>query len=536
VAHGNFLFVSQMHSDKVEVFRINQAGPAASILSHVGTEFTGGITPQGIAVSPDGRTIFVANMQTEDISFLRVDDTGRLTRQGFVTVGVTGRTPDPTTGGNGQNLFATHEEIGLRWFFTQSYSDDGQKSCGHCHWQSRHDGSQWNVGANAIGGVKVCPQNKDISDNWPEWYEGLSSDMNSYASSCNGELNVAERRTALFPQPDLEARLRARNDFVLRRTEENSRAIGRPELSGKAFKIGFYDMAFAQILWSQNETRLMPNPLRQFPSTTDAARVARGRDLFTKEVAEGGAGCASCHHNGNVTTNGARDDTFQDYNIHEPGVIAETTVDNDGPFTRLANDYFFGAFEPPQDLGGRQNISSRNTKHLRAFWDSVPNWLHHGDAHTIREILLGPDSPLLAPGERGFNFRTVRTDHSRRVSADCLGQDCPRLPTEVPITFADSSDDGSCTRLAGDGKGPLCVSLDSPHIVVQRPSTAYPEGRLQIDRLGTNNLAPLVVGGQINPALAANNIAVLKDTHGKTSQLSAEEIAALDLYLRSLQK
>jgi hypothetical protein len=188
------------------------------------------------------------------------------------------------------------------------------------------------------------------------------------------------------------------------------------------------------------------------------------------------------------------------------------------------------------DEGGRQNISSRNTKHLRAFWDSVPNWLHHGDAHTIREILLGPDSPFLAPGERGFNFRTVRTDHSRAVSRDCLGQECLKLPTEVPITFADSSDDGSCTRLAGDGKGPLCVSLDSPHVVVAPPNTAYPEGRLLIDRLGTNNVAPLTVGGQINPALAANNIAVLKDTHGKTSHLSAADIQAVAAYLRSLQK
>jgi len=474
-------------------------------------------------------------MQTEDVSFLGVGPDGKLTRQGFVTVGVTGKTPDPVKGGNGQNLFATAEEIGLRWFFTQSYSDDGQKSCGHCHWQSRHDGSQWNVGANAVGGPKVCPQNKDISDNWPEWYEGLNNDMTAYASACNGELNVAERRTALFPQATEVERLHARDAFVLRKTEENSRAIGRPELSGKAFKIGYYDMAFLQILWSQNETRLMPNPLRQFPSSTEATRVARGRQLFTNEVSAGGAGCASCHHNGNVASNGVRDDSFQDFNIHEPGVIAETTVDNEGPFTRLGNDYFFEAFGPQQDEGGRQNISSRNTKHLRAFWDSVPNWLHHGDAHTIREILLGPDSTLLRPGERGFNFRTVRTDHSRRVSADCLGRDCPRLPTEVPITFADSSDDGSCTKLAGDGKGPLCVSLDRP-VVVSPPDAAYPEGRLEVDRLGTSNVAPLIVGGTINPALAANNIAVIKDTHGKTSQLSREDIEALSAYLRSLQK
>jgi DNA-binding beta-propeller fold protein YncE len=538
---GNLLFVSQLHSDKVEVFRINQnPSSPAGILTRIGEQFTGGITPQGLAVSPDGATVYVANMQTEDVSFLGVSASGALTRQGFLSVGVTDKTPDPAKGGNGSGLFATHEEIGLRWLFTQSYSDDGQKSCGHCHWQSRHDGGQWNVGGNAIGGPKISPQNKDTSDNWPEWFEGLSSDMNSYASSCNGELVNAERVTAVFPQPLLADRLKARNEFVLRKTEENSRAIGRPELSGKAFKIGFYDMAFAQILWTQNETRLMPNPLWQVPARDEAALVALGKSLFTNEVSQGGAGCASCHHNGNKMSNGEVDDTFQDFNIHEPGVVAEITVDNEGPFTRLANDYFFKAFDPPQDLGGRQNISSRNTKHLRSFWDSVPRWLHHGSAHSIREILLPPNSALLQPGERGFNFRTVRTDHSRVTAFDFLGGPAVRLPTEVPITIADSRDDGSCTRLGGDGKGPLCVSLDRP--VPKAGSdpaydrAAYPEGRLELDQLGTRNVAPLLVGGQVNPALAANNIRVIPDTHGRTSHLAANDIEAISLYLKSLQK
>ena len=548
---GNFLFVSQLHSDKVEVFRIEQNPVDPSgILTEVGIEFTGGITPQGIVASPDGQTVYVANMQTEDVSFLGVGPDGTVTRQGFLTVGVTGNTPDPTNpGGHGSGLFATQEEIGLRWFFTQSYSDDGQKSCGHCHWQSRQDGCNWNVAANAIGGVKVCPQNKDLSDNWPQWFEGLNNDMTAYASACNGELNNAERRTAVFPQANLVDRLQARNDFVLQKTEENSRAIGRPELSGAAFTIGFYDMAFKQIVWTQNETRLMPNPLTQFPTAKEAAQVERGKFLFTAEVSNGGSGCASCHHNGNKITNGEVDDTFQDFNIHEPGVTAETTVDNEGPFTRLGNDYFFQEFGPPQDEGGRQNISSRNTKHLRAFWDSVPRWLHHGLAHSIREILLPPDSPLLLPGERGFNFRTVRTDHSRRVAHDFLGGPPIVLPTEVPITPADgrrgSAGDCLASGLAGDGKGPLCVSLDPPEPLPSpdgkpQQTSAYPEGRLVIDQLGTSKLAPLVVVNngvrQINPALAANNIAVIKDTHGKTSHLSAADIEALSMYLKSLQK
>jgi DNA-binding beta-propeller fold protein YncE len=533
---GDFLFVSQLHSDEIEVFRINQnAANPSQILTEVGMQFTGGITPQGIAVAPDGQTIFVANMQTEDISFLGVGPSGALTRQGVLPVGVTDSTPDPVKGGHGDHLFATHEEVGLRWLFTQSYSDDGQKSCGHCHWQSRHDGNAWNVGGNAVGGPKAVPQNKDLSDNWPQWFEGLLNNMNGYASSCNGELVNAERQTAVFPQATLAERLRARDAFVEQKTAENSRNIGRNDLSGDAFSIGYYDMAFAQILWTQNETRLLPNPLKQFPDdAATAAQIARGKALFTNEVNQGGAGCASCHHNGNKVTNGEVDDTFQDFNIHEPGVISETTVSNDGIFLRIDNNYIFKPFAPPADVGGRQNISSRNTKHLRAFWDSVPRWLDHGAAHTIREILLGPDSPLLLPNERGFNFRTVRTDHSRAVAHDFLGGPRIVLPTEVPITMADSRG-----GLAGDANGPILVSLDRP-VQVAPPGPAYPEGRLQIDRLGSDNLAPLIVVNSgvrtINPALAANNIAVIKDTHGKTSQLNAADIEALSMYLKSLQK
>jgi DNA-binding beta-propeller fold protein YncE len=512
---GDKLFVTYVHSEQVQAFRINaNASDPSQILSPLGVQYTGGITPQGVEVSPDGRTVYVANFQTEDVSFLNIDSNGNLTRQGFLPVGVTPSTPDPTTGGHGQNLFATDEEVGLRWFFSSAYSDDGQKSCGFCHWDGRQDGCQWNVASNAVGGTKVCPQNKDISDNWPEWYEGLNNDLMAYASACNGEVLLGERTpTPLFPQANAVDRFKAREEYVLRKTEENSRAIGRNDLSSRAFKVGYYDLAYLQILWSQNEVRRLPSPSGQFPEdTTESAQIARGRDIFSKSVEQGGAGCAECHHNGNKMTNGVLDDTFQDFNIHEPGVISESTVDGNGPFFRPENDYFFTRFGPPQDVGTPQNFSSRNTKHLRAFWDGVPRYLHYGFAHTVREILLAPDSPLLRPGERGFNFRTVRTDQRRGAN---------NLPTEVPITVADRT--GS---LAGDGFGQIMVSLDSPFV--------QEGGKPQIDRLGTSNLAPLVVNGQINPALTANNVRVIKETHGKTSQLSAADLDALEAYLKSL--
>ena len=525
VVSGDLLFVTYAHNERVQAFRINQ-NPAdpSQILTPLDVDLTGGITPQGIEVSAAGDMLYVANFQTEDVSFLGVGPGGNLVRAGFVAVGVTNNTPDPSTGGNGQNLFATDEEVGLRWFFSSAYSDDGQKSCGFCHWDGRQDGCQWNVAANAVGGVKVCPQNKDISDNWPEWYEGLNNDFMAYASACNGEVLLGERTpTPLFPQANQVDRFHAREDFVLRRTEEDSRAIARPELRGKAFKVGYYDMAYLQILWSQNEVRRLPNPLTQYPDPNEAAQIARGRQVFSAKVSQGGAGCADCHHNGNRIVNGSVDDTFQDYNIHEPGVISESTVDGNGPFFRPENDYFFTRFLPPQDVGTPQNLSSRNTKHLRAFWDSVPRWLHYGFAHSVREILLTPDSPLLLAGERGFNFRTVRADHNRSTANSFLGGPRIVLPTQVPITVADRSG-----QLSGDGMGQVLVSLDSPF-------APGPGGRSLIDQLGTNNLAPLVVGRQMNPGLAANNVRVIKDTHGKTSHLSESDVNALIAYLKSLQ-
>ena len=56
-----------------------------------------------------------------------------------------------------------------------------------------------------------------------------------------------------------------------------------------------------------------------------------------------------------------------------------------------------------------------------------------------------------------------------------------------------------------------------------------------VAQLGTTNLAPIIVVNngqrQINPALAINHVQVIKDTHGKTSQLSQSSLDALILYM-----
>ena len=73
------------------------------------------------------------------------------------------------------------------------------------------------------------------------------------------------------------------------------------------------------------------------------------------------------------------------------------------------------------------------------------------------------------------------------------------------------------------------MSLDSPFVT-------NPDGTKEIDQLGTDNVVPFTINGQINPALVANNIQVIKDTHGKASQLSATDLDALIAYLKSLDR
>ena len=46
--------------------------------------------------------------------------------------------------------------------------------------------------------------------------------------------------------------------------------------------------------------------------------------------------------------------------------------------------------------------------------------------------------------------------------------------------------------------------------------------------------AERAISRQINPALAANHVQVIEDTHGETSQRSAADIDALVAYVMSL--
>ena len=211
----------------------------------------------------------------------------------------------------------------------------------------------------------------------------------AYASACAAKCSAVKRAPTFSSRSKIRRdRMHAREDSVLCETEANSESdrIGRAEREG--IQVGYNDMAYLQILWSQNETRLLPNPLAQTATQTEAA-PNRTCNRFTCKVSQGGAGCADCYDNGNVIANGVPNDTSQDYNIHEPGVISESTVDGNGTVFRPINDYFFYALQmPPQDVGTPQNLNSRKMKHSCVRSGCDTSYLHYGAAHTAREILL----------------------------------------------------------------------------------------------------------------------------------------------------
>ena len=391
---------------------------------------------------------------------------------------------------------------------------------------------------------KAVPQNKDLSDNWPEWFEGLQQQHERRTRRrATASWSTPSAQTALFPQATLTERLAARDAFVQQtRPRENSRSDQPPRSQRR-----------------RASDRLLRDGVR--PDPVDAERDAAAAEpaaRSSRRRGDGGArsrgGQRAVHQRGQRgrraaaraatttatrSTNGAVDDTFQDFNIHEPGVISgdhrsTTTARSSGS----TNDYFFKPVRPA--AGCRQPPEHQQPQHpatCAAFWDGVPRWLHHGSRTAMREILLR--ARLAAAAARRARLQLPHRAHRSlaRVAADFLGGPPIVLPTEVPITHGSTA----AARSAGDGKGPILVSLDRPVPGRAAGTRHIPDGRLQIDRLGSDNLAPLIVvnSGRAHDQPGARrqqHRRCIKDTHGKTSQLNAADIEALSMYLKSLQK
>ena len=99
-----------------------------------------GQNPRGLALSEDGRKLFVAN---------RLDDTISVIDTSTLRVATTIALAGPKT--------ASALRRGEQTFYSAHYSFQGQISCSSCHIDSTFDGLQWNLEPNGFG--------RDIVDN-----------------------------------------------------------------------------------------------------------------------------------------------------------------------------------------------------------------------------------------------------------------------------------------------------------------------------------------------------------------------------------
>jgi YVTN family beta-propeller protein len=140
-------------------------GPFAQDLSasanYVVARIPVGLNPRGLALSRDGRRLFVANRLDDTISVI---DT-RTNRVGS-TISLEGRKS------------ISPQRHGEQTFYTARYSFQGQFGCSSCHIDSTFDGIQWNLEPDGFGRSTV--DNKileDIKDTEPYKWTGTNPNI-----------------------------------------------------------------------------------------------------------------------------------------------------------------------------------------------------------------------------------------------------------------------------------------------------------------------------------------------------------------------
>ncbi len=116
------------------------ANDLSASANYVVTRLPVGVAPKGLALSPDGKRLYVANRSDDTISVI---DTA--TRKVGATLSLEG----PAT--------LTAERRGERLFFSARFAFQGHFGCANCHLESTFDGLQWDLEPDGFG--------KDIVDN-----------------------------------------------------------------------------------------------------------------------------------------------------------------------------------------------------------------------------------------------------------------------------------------------------------------------------------------------------------------------------------
>ena len=224
------IFVTAGGSDVVTVidaqwllrFARGQHEPFANDLSasanYVVTRIPVGRNPRGLALSPDGKTLYVTNRMEDSISVI---DTATSRVIGRIELG------GPKT--------VTPLRRGEQIFYTAKYSFQGQFSCANCHIDTTFDGLQWDLEPDGFGVDIVDNRSmEDLMGTEPFKWNGGNPDMPTecgprtekyfYRSQSYNHEELTDLVTFVYSLPYRPNRYRLPND-ELSPAQERGKAI-----------------------------------------------------------------------------------------------------------------------------------------------------------------------------------------------------------------------------------------------------------------------------------------------------------------------
>jgi len=153
----------------------------AYVLAHIPV----GRNPRGIALSPDGGTLYVANRLDDNVSVI---DTNARKVVGTIALGGT--------------EILTKERRGERLFYSSKYAFQGQFGCASCHLDSTFDGLHWDLEPDGFGQDIVDNRAlEDVGETPPYKWNGGNPDLQT---ECGPRTERFFFRSAGFAGQDLE--------------------------------------------------------------------------------------------------------------------------------------------------------------------------------------------------------------------------------------------------------------------------------------------------------------------------------------------
>jgi DNA-binding beta-propeller fold protein YncE len=417
------LWVAYSASNEVQAFAVGADGSLAP-----GAMFETGMNPADLAVSPDGRRVYVAERLGEAITVIDVAAGPGAERR--VTVGDV----------SGGEFPATDAELGEAFnFVTAPFTVDGDQACVACHREggnlARHHTMP--LQKDRVWGTRMIQAYRGAMDTRPWFLETAMDESNFFpvinefnrrenfccegvdplvwssypsaetcaaspkTSGCNHVLHCVDD-----PPPECATRPagsphRTRNDAFLAAARE---LFGRDTAFGDALflegpggerrgvALNFDGITRALGLFLLVRPRFLPNP----NAWLDEPAAARGRLLFESTD----TGCALCHPLPITTV--AASPEFNPFGqpVQFPSVISPRKNPQTQASADDATPGFLQTFPSVvQDEGGIRF----GAPGLRGIWDRAERFYHDGRATSLRAALATPGHAALAEGEPGFN-------------------------------------------------------------------------------------------------------------------------------------